>query len=97
MGQCYAQAIQTGKDKVAERILEAGSAFQTKIAASALPHSLVWEERKENVMQQIFLAKAKYCQEFHDKLIISEEIYAEAVPNKSFWSTGLSKEVTMVL
>ena len=46
-------------------------------------------------MQQILLAKAKCCQEFHDKLMNTEETFAEAVPNDPFWSTGLSKEVTM--
>ena len=94
---CYAHATQTGKDKVAERILQAGSAFQAKIEASALPYSPAWEEKKEDVMQQILLAKAKCCQEFHDKLMNTEGIFAESVPNDLFWSTGLSKEVTMVV
>ena len=45
---CYAHAIQTGKDKVAERILQAGSAFQAKVEASA--YRPAWEEKKEDVM-----------------------------------------------
>ena len=48
-------------------------------------------------MEIILIAKAKCCQEFHDKLMNTEGIFAEAVPNDLFWSTGLSKEVTMVV
>ena len=35
------------KDKVAERILQAGSAFQAKIEVSALPYSPALEKRKK--------------------------------------------------
>ena len=92
---CYAHAIQTGKDKVAERILQAGSALQAKIEASSLPYSPAWEEKKEDVMQQVLLAKAKCCQDFYDKLMNTDGVFAEAVPNDLFWSTGLNKDVTM--
>ena len=94
---CYAHAIQTGKEKFEERILQAGSALQAKIEASSLPYSPAWEENKEEVMQQVLLAKAKDCPEFQDKLMNTEGVFVEAVPNDLFWSTGLNKEVTMTV
>ena len=39
-------------------------------------------------MQTVLQSKAKYCPEFREALINSENVIAEAVPGKLFWSTG---------
>ena len=64
-------------------MLQAESAFQGKIEASALPYCPAWNEKKENVMQQIILGKAKCCQKFYIK-VMNTGIFAEAVPFLSF-------------
>ena len=44
----YAKAQQAGKNKIAERILQANSALQAKIEAKALPCNPNWTNRKES-------------------------------------------------
>ena len=91
----YAKAIQIGKDKVANRILEATSAYQAKTEASYLPYNPHWITQKEKVMQNILHAKAKSCPEFREALLDSQNVLAEAVPGELFWATGLNKEATL--
>ena len=91
----YAKAIQIGKDKIANRIMEASSAFQAKTEASYLPFNPHWIAEKEKVMQNILSAKARSCPEFREALLNSQSVLAEAVPGELFWATGLSKDVTM--
>ena len=88
----YSKAIQIGKDKIANRILEASSAYQAKVEASYLPYNPHWINQKEKVMQTILQAKVKDCQEFRDALLNSENVIAEAVPGELFWATGLHKQ-----
>ena len=94
---CYAKAIQAGKDKVAERVLQAKSALQAKIEASQAPFCPALEEKKEEVMQQFLRAKAKSCPEFYELLMKTDGLFAEAVPGDLYWSTGLSKTETLVV
>ena len=91
----YAKAIQIWKDKVANRVLEATSAYQAKTEASYLPYNPHWITQKEKVMQNIFHAKAKSCPEFREALLDSQNVLAEAVPGELFWATGLNKEATL--
>ena len=88
----YSKAIQTGKDKIAERILEAKSAYQAKVEASFLPFNPNWIDEKEKVMEQVLRAKSNGCPEFCEALLNSDTVIAEAVPGDLFWSTGLTKE-----
>ena len=46
----YTKAQQAGKDKIAERILQARSAYQAKQEAKSLPFNPNWHDRKEKVM-----------------------------------------------
>ena len=87
----FAKATQVGKDKVAERIFEAQTAFQAKTEASYLPFNPHWEDHKVKVMQDILSAKAKCSKEFCEALLSSHNVIAEAVPGDLFWSTGLNK------
>ena len=57
----YSKVIQTGKDKVAERILEAKSTYQAKVEASYLPFNLNRIDQKEKVIEQVLHAKANCC------------------------------------
>ena len=93
----YKKAIQTENDKVAERILEAKTAFQAKVEASFLPYNPNWTDKKEKGMQEVLSAKAKCYSDFCKLLIESEGVIAEAVPGDLFWSTGLTKEQCYVL
>ena len=90
----YAKAIQIGKDKIANRILEASSAYQAKTEASYLPFNPHWQDEKEKVMRNVLGAKAKSCPEFCEALLNSRNIIAEAVPGELV-ATGLTKTVTM--
>ena len=87
----YSKAVQTGKDKVDERILEAKSAYQAKVKTTYFPFNLNWIDQKEKVMEQVLHSKANCCPEFCEALTNSEGVIAEAVPSDLFWSTGLTK------
>ena len=65
----YAKAQQAGKNKIAERILQANSALQAKIEAKALPYNPNWTNRKESVMSEILSEKMKSCKEFCEGLM----------------------------
>ena len=91
----YSKAIQGGKDTIANRILESDTAYHAKTEASYLPYNPNWGDQKEKVMQTVLQSKAKYCPEFREALINSENVIAEAVPGELFWSTGLNKEITL--
>ena len=93
----YKKAIQTGNDRVAERILDAKSALQAKIEASTLPYNPNWMDQKEKVMEEVLSAKATCCPDFCNALTQSETVIAEAVPGDLFWSTGLTKEQCLVV
>ena len=88
----YSKAIQTEKDKIAERILEAKSAYQAKVEASFLPFNPNWIDEKEKVMEQVLRAKSNGCPEFCEALLNSDTVIAEAVPGDLFLSTELTKE-----
>ena len=94
--QCK-KAIQTGNNKVAERILETKTAFQAKVEASFLPYNRNWTDQKEKAMEEVLSAKAECCPDFCKSLIESEGVIAEAVPGDLFWSTGLTKEQCYVV
>ena len=85
------------KSAVAERILEAKTAFQAKVEASFLPYNPNWTDQKEKAMEEILSAKAECCPDFCKSLIESEGVIAEAVPGDLFWSTGLTKEQCFVV
>ena len=93
----YKNAIQTGNDKVAERILDAKSALKAKIEAGMLPYNPNWIDQKEKVMEEILSAKANCCPEFCNALTQSEAVIAEAVPGDLYWSTGLTKEQCLIV
>ena len=88
----YKKAIQAGNDKVAERILEAKTAFQAKVEASFLSYSPNWMDQKEKAMEEVLSAKAECCPEFCKLLTESSGVIAEVVPGDLFWSTGLTKD-----
>ena len=91
----YTKAQQAGKDKIAERILHARSAYQAKQEAKSLPYNPNWGDRKEKVMAEVVAAKFKTCREFQEKLLSSDKILAECVPGEMFWATGLSTDVSL--
>ena len=93
----YAKAQQAGKNKVAERIMQANSALQAKIEAKALSYNPNWILKKEGVMSEILSEKIKSCKDFADKLMSADKVIAEGVPGELYWSTGLTQEQSLMV
>ena len=83
--------------KIAERILQANFALQAKIEAKALPYNLNWRSMKESVVLEILSEKMKSCKDFCEALMNADKVLAKGVPGDMYWSTGLTKEQSLLV
>ena len=93
----YVKAQQAGKNVIAERILQAKSAYQAKTEAKALPYNPNWAHRKDSVMTEILAEKMKSCKDFCDNLLNADKVIAESVRGDMYWSTGLTEEQSLLV
>ena len=51
-----------------------------------------WSEKRVEIMRELLNAKLKQCPTYYKKRRSCKGLIVEAVPNQTFWSTGLEKE-----
>ena len=51
-----------------------------------------WSGKRVETMRELLNAKLEQCPIYYQKLRSCKGLIVEAVPNQTFWSTGLEKE-----
>ena len=89
------QARYYGKMQLADEVRRQKSACAAKRLVRNLRTEVGWESERLDVMRHIIQAKLESVPEYRNQLVNTRRVIAECVPGDNYWSSGLSKDLTV--
>lgn len=91
----YMKARYYGKMQLADEVRRQKSACAAKRLVRNLRTEVGWESERLDVMRHIIQAKLESVPEYRHQLVNARRVIAECVPGDNYWSSGLSKDLTV--